>query len=53
MKDDVRVDFVVRKKPRGVVVRKLKDGTTVIEYQVTQEQMDNCIDQICSRNFDE
>lgn len=43
MKTNVTIDFVVKKNPRGKIVRTLKNGSLRISYEMTQQQMDEML----------
>ena len=39
----LQVEFAAKKKPRGVVVKKLKSGVVKVVFETTQEQLDEIV----------
>ena len=43
-KSGLQVEFVAKKKPRGTVIKKKKDGMTVISFEMTEEELNKAVD---------
>lgn len=44
MSKDLQVEFVAVKKPRGTIIKTLKDGSTLVRIEMTQDELNATID---------
>ena len=51
MSKDIQVEFVAVKKPRGTIIKTLKDGSTHVRIEMTQEQLDATIDKAVREHY--
>lgn len=49
---EVQFDFVAVKKPRKQpVIKQKKDGTILVHYETTQEELDNALEKITEEQW--
>lgn len=51
MSKDLQVEFVAVKRPRGTIIKTLKDGSTLVRIEMTQEQLDATIEKAVREHY--
>lgn len=50
-KGGLQVEFVAKKKPKGMIVKTLKNGVTKVIFEMTQEELNDVIDKAAKEHY--